>query len=235
MKKFLAILLILLGIVLLSYTPLREWYDEYEKNKLIEMYENNLIDADRNSNLEDSKSEEDSISDFYKYFFGLEEMVNNSNSSEENSSGTTENLDKLNKDKNSNELADVIGILNIDKINIKLPIKSYFNEEEIKSYAGHLPGTAMPGELGNCVIAGHRARARGRLFNRLDELEIGDIILITYNSNNYVYKVTDIKIVEPTDVSVLNVADGESILTLITCHPVKINSHRLIIRANLLP
>lgn len=234
MKKFLAILFILLGIGLFSYSSLREWYDEYEKNKLIEMYEKNLSIIDEDSNLQKSKSEEDSISDFYKYFFGLEEMVNNRNSSEQNLSEATKNSDKANEEKKSNELEDVIGIISIDKINIKLPIKSYFNEEEIKSYAGHLPGTARPGELGNCVIAGHRARTRGRLFNRLDELEISDIILITYNSNNFKYEVTDIKIVEPTDISVLNVADGESILTLITCHPIKINSHRLIIKASLL-
>lgn len=215
MKKFLAILFILLGIGLFSYTPLRELYDEYEKNKLIEMY-------DKNVNYE---SEEESISDFYKYFYSLEDSL----------SETTDSSNKVNEEKNSNELKDVIGIINIDKINIKLPIKSYFNEEEFKSYAGHLPGTAKPGELGNCVIAGHRARTRGRLFNRLDELVIGDKILITFNSKIFEYKVIDIKIVEPTDISVLKVSDNESILTLITCHPIRTNTHRLIIKASLLP
>jgi sortase A len=224
MKKFLAIIFILLGIGLFAYTPFREMYDEYEKNKLIEMYDNNFSNFDEDSNLYDYESEEESISDFYKYFYSLEESLSES----------TEISDKADEEKDTNELKDVIGIIKIDKIDIKLPIKSYFNEKEFKSYAGHLPGTAKPGELGNCVIAGHRARARGRLFNRLDELEIGDKILITYNSNNFEYKVIEIKIVEPTDTSVLKVAEDESILTLITCHPIKTNTHRLIIKASLL-
>jgi len=235
MKKFLAILFILLGVGLLTYTPLRELYDEYEKNKLIEMYEKNNSDTDGDSNLQGSESEEENISDFYEYFSGLQTIVENRNSSESagtNGDGTTGTNGEDNTEK---KLKNVIGIISIDKINVKLPIKNYFKEEEIWSSVGHIPGTANPGETGNCVIAGHRARAKGRLFNRLDELELGDTISITYNSNNFEYKVSEIKIVEPTDVSVLNSDKDEVSLTLITCHPVRVLSHRLIIKAILIP
>lgn len=235
MKKLLAILFILLGIGLIAYTPLRELYDEYEKNKLIEMYEKNNSNTDGDNNLQGSESEEESISDFYEYFSGLQTIVESRNSSESsgnNGEGTTVNNNEDNKEK---ELKNIMGIISIEKINVKLPIKNYFKEEEIWSSVGHIPGTANPGEAGNCVIAGHRARAKGRLFNRLDELELGDIISITYNSNSFKYKVSEIKIVEPTDISVLNSNNDEISLTLITCHPVKVLSHRLIIKAVLIP
>ncbi len=228
MKKILAILFILLGIGLFAYGPIRDmWYD-YEKDKILEKYEKNLIFTDEDNYLDESKSESDSVSDFYKYFISLEEMFKSSDSSEALASETS---NAVNNDDNTNELKDIIGIINIAKINTKLPIKSYFNEKEVKSSVGHLPESAKPGDIGNCVIAGHRARAKGRLFNRLNELEVGDTISIIYNSQNFEYVVIDKMIVEPSDISVLNVDEGKNILTLITCHPVITNTHRLVIRA----
>lgn len=223
MKKLLALLFILLGIGMLSYTPLRELYNEYEKNKLIKMYEKNQFNTVSSNDIQSSEYNEDA-SDFYKYFTGLQAIVDNSVEVDDELPTSTED-----------KLKNVIGLITIDKIDVKLPIKNYFNEDEVWSSVGHIPGSANPGELGNCIIAGHRARTKGRLFNRLDELELGDLIIITYNSNNLQYKVTEIKIVEPTDVSVLNSNNNEHILTLITCHPVRVLSHRLIIKATLEP
>lgn len=234
MKKFLAILFILLGIGLFAYTPLRELYNEYEKNKLIEMYEKNHSNLDENSDLQSAEDEE-GISDFYKYFSGLQTIVENKSFSEGSENSGEEEIEAKGEDSKEKELKNVMGLIKIDKINVKLPIKNYFKEEEIWSSVGHIPGTTNPGEAGNCVIAGHRARAKGRLFNRLDELELGDIISITYNSNSFEYKVSEIKIVEPTDVSVLNSNNDEFSLTLITCHPVRVLSHRLIVKAILIP
>lgn len=231
MKKILAILFILLGIGLFAYRPIRDiWYD-YEKDKILEMYEKNLIYTDEDSYSDDSQSESDSVSDFYKYFISLEEMFKSKNPSE---ALVSEASIAVNNDKSTNELEDIIGIINIAKINAKLPIKSYFSEKEVKSSVGHLPESAKPGEIGNCIIAGHRARAKGRLFNRLDELEAGDTISITYNSQNFEYMVIDKMIVEPTNTSVLDVDEDDYILTLITCHPVITNTHRLVIRASLI-
>lgn len=222
MKKLLALIFILLGIGMLAYTPLRELYNEYEKDELIKMYEKNQFNTVSSNDIQSSEYNEDA-SDFYKYFTGLQAVIDDSVEVDDELPASTED-----------KLKDVIGLITIDKIDVKLPIKNYFNEEEVWSSVGHIPGSANPGELGNCIIAGHRARTKGRLFNRLDELELDDLITITYDSNNFQYKVTDIKIVEPTDVSVLNSDNNEHILTLITCHPVKILSHRLIVKAILI-
>ncbi len=222
MKKLLALIFILLGIGMLAYTPLRELYNEYEKDELIKMYEKNQFNTVSSNDIQSSEYNEDA-SDFYKYFTGLQAVIDDSVEVDDELPASTED-----------KLKDVIGLITIDKIDVKLPIKNYFNEEEVWSSVGHIPGSANPGELGNCIIAGHRARTKGRLFNRLDELELDDLITITYDSYNFQYKVTDIKIVEPTDISVLNSDNNEHILTLITCHPVKILSHRLIVKAILI-
>lgn len=210
MKKFLAIFLILSGISMILYTPLQDLYAEYNQNKLIKMYEDTHVEI--------SEPEQQEIADFYRYYQELQMKT-------EYVSDKNKNYASLKSDK------DIIGIISIEKINLKLPVKNSFIESEIKSSVGHLLGTAYPGEQGNCVIAGHRCFTKGKLFNRLDELEIGDSISINYNSSSFNYKVYDIQIVEPSDISVLNAVDDEISLTLITCHPYKLNTHRLIVKA----
>ncbi len=213
MKKLFAIALILVGLGLLLYTPLQELYSKYVENKLIKMYEDTYLEI--------SEPEKQDISSFYKYYEDLQLEAKNEN-----------NKDEINKNiEDSFENTDIIGIITIEKINLKLPIKNNFIETEIKSSVGHLDSTAYPGEFGNCVIAGHRCYTKGKLFNRLDELAIGDFIYINYNSKEYKYKVVNIQVVEPTDNSVLNAENNEIALTLITCHPYKVNTHRLIIKA----
>ena len=209
MRKFLAVSLIFVGLSIILYNPLQELYSKYVEEKLIESYEN--------SSLEISESEQQDIASFYTYFEDLQVETNNSILAEQ--------------EKPKEDTKDVIGIISIDKINLKLPVKSYFTEDEIKSSVGHLSGTALPGETGNCVIAGHRCYTKGKLFNRLDELSVDDIIYLSYNSKTFKYKVVSKLVVEPTDISVLNSEDNEIALTLITCHPYKVNTHRLIIKA----
>lgn len=123
-----------------------------------------------------------------------------------------------------------LGIMEIPAIGMKAPIVEGADHTALKHSLGHLAQTASPGaDTGNCVIAGHRNYAFGRLFNRLDELEIGDIIRITdVLGNSFEYTVADIQVVEPEDISVLEDTE-EPVLTLVTCTPVFIASHRLIV------
>jgi sortase A len=104
---------------------------------------------------------------------------------------------------------------------------------DLKVGIGHIPGTAGLGEKGNCVLAGHRNYTFGRFFNRLDEVEEGDIILITTKKAQFKYKVNEKLVVLPDDVSVIKGNKDETILTLVTCTPIYIATHRLIIHASL--
>lgn len=130
------------------------------------------------------------------------------------------------------DLASIMGLLRIPKISLEEAIREGSSNNVLSSSLGHMEGTALPGAEGNCCIAGHRNYTFGKYFNRLNEIEIGDLIEIETLDADYTYKVYDIFVVEPTEVSVLNKIKGNN-LTLITCTPLFVGSHRLIIRAAL--
>ena len=137
------------------------------------------------------------------------------------------------EDDNKQDLTKIIGLLKISKISLEEAIREGSTDSVLSSALGHMEGTALPGEEGNCCIAGHRNYTFGKYFNRLNEMEIGDFIELETYDANYTYEINDIFVVEPTEVSVLDDIEGEN-LTLITCTPLFIGSHRLIIRANLI-
>jgi sortase A len=124
----------------------------------------------------------------------------------------------------------LLGVLTIEKIDARLPILPDTREKYLRVGVGHLPETALPGEPGNCVLTGHRSYTRGRIFNRLDEVEIGEEIVVETSEKKYTYRVADVFIVEPGDPSILEYEEGEEVITLVTCHPIYVASHRLIVR-----
>ncbi len=127
----------------------------------------------------------------------------------------------------------VLGIIQIKKIKVKAPIVEGVKSYNLASAVGHIPGTAALGEPGNSALAGHRSYTFGKFFNRLDEIEIDDEIIITTKKEDMKYKVTKIHIVTPDDVSVLKGSKDESVITLITCTPIYVATHRLIVVATL--
>lgn len=121
-----------------------------------------------------------------------------------------------------------IGIISIPKIDLKVAIGEGIDNKTLKYAVGHFEGTALPGENGNFCVAGHRSYTYGQYFNRLDELEKGDEITVRTKKGEFKYEVTEKKVVEPTEVSVLDKTKDETI-TLVTCTPVRIATHRLIV------
>lgn len=130
------------------------------------------------------------------------------------------------------DMKDVICLLGIPKINLLEAVKEGSTKGVLSSALGHVENTALPGENGNCCIAGHRNYVFGKYFNRLEEVVPGDLIEIETLDSLYVYEVDWVKVVEPEDVSVLNYEDGNN-LTLITCTPFMVATHRLIVHATL--
>jgi sortase A len=127
----------------------------------------------------------------------------------------------------------VIGRLKIKKIKVDVPVVEGVSSANLRVGVGRIPGTSNIGEVGNTAIAGHRSYTFGRFFNRLNEVEPGDEIIIETKNGEYVYTVYEKKIVEPSDVSVLKRNKTEKVLTLITCEPIYVASHRLIIHARI--
>lgn len=127
----------------------------------------------------------------------------------------------------------VLGVIQIKKIKVNEPIVAGVSKSNLRTGIGHIPGTAALGQAGNCALAGHRNYAFKKLFSRLDELKVGDVIRITTKKEDLTYKVIGTKVVTPGDVSVLKGSKDKSIITLITCTPKYVASHRLIVTAEL--
>lgn len=127
------------------------------------------------------------------------------------------------------DLGEALASIKIPRIDLEKVVVEGVGVEDLKKGPGHYPGTAMPGEIGNAAIAGHRT-TYGAPFGRLDELEAGDPIVLATRSGEFRYEVTESKIVSPEDVWVLDpTPDGR--LTLTTCHPRYSAAQRLIIVA----
>ncbi|MEA4969183.1 MAG: class D sortase [Candidatus Pelethousia sp.] len=103
------------------------------------------------------------------------------------------------------------------------------NDSVLRYAVGHFKDTAMPGEAGNFALSGHRSYAFGQFFNRLGELEAGDSLIVERDDKIYTYKVSEILVVEPEDVWVLDKTEDAQI-TLVTCTPIRVATHRLIIK-----
>jgi len=125
-----------------------------------------------------------------------------------------------------------IGILTIDKISLNLPVVDGISSEHLKVAVGRVLKTAEIGEIGNAVIAGHRSYEYGQYFNRLGELENGDIISYTsIGGVNYSFEVFEISEIEPGDQIAFVQPTDESVITLYTCTPIRTATHRLLVRA----
>ncbi|MBP1967231.1 class D sortase [Paenibacillus aceris] len=128
---------------------------------------------------------------------------------------------------------NIEGVLLIKKINLKLPILTDATVENLKVSIASMAHTGKPGELGNYAIAGHRNLTYGKNFNRLDEVELGDVIQVDTGSKLFDYIVDGKEYVLPTDVSVLKGNGKDREITLITCDPMVNPTHRLIVKAKM--
>jgi sortase A len=132
----------------------------------------------------------------------------------------------------SQDINGSMGLMLIPKINLKVTIGEGIDMETLKYEVGHFPNTAKPGEKGNFCVAGHRSYTYNESFNKLGEIKIGDEVIIRTIKEEYKYKVYEIKVVEPSEVSVLDSTE-DATLTLVTCTPIRVATHRLIIKGKL--
>ena len=127
----------------------------------------------------------------------------------------------------------LIGYIEIQKINVKLPIYHGDTDKVLEKGVAHIPNTAFPiGGIGNhSVLSAHTGYPTQVFFDNLDDLAIGDEIKVSVLDETLIYKVTAKNIVKPDDISLLSVDDRKDLISLITCYPYGVNSHRLIVTA----
>ena len=131
----------------------------------------------------------------------------------------------------------MMGMVEIPKIDVNLPIYHTTSEEVLEKAAGHLEGSSLPvgGKSTHAVISAHRGLPSASLFTDLDQLEEGDHFLIHVLDDTLCYEVDQILVVEPKETESLAVEEGEDLVTLLTCTPYGVNSDRLLVRGHRVP
>ena len=131
----------------------------------------------------------------------------------------------------------VMAYVDIPKINIYLPIQHGTDADTLEKSVGHVVGTSLPvgGSSTHAVLSAHSGMASSKLFSDIDQLTEGDTFYIHVLGEVLAYEVDAIHTVLPTDTSLLQIEDGKDYVTLVTCTPFGINTHRLLVRGHRVP
>lgn len=131
----------------------------------------------------------------------------------------------------------VMCYIDIPKINVYLPVQHGTDADTLEKSVGHVVGTSLPvgGSSTHAVLSAHSGMASAKLFSDIDQLTEGDVFYIHVLGDTLVYEVDAIHTVLPTDTSLLQIEDGKDLVTLVTCTPFGINTHRLLVRGHRIP
>ena len=131
----------------------------------------------------------------------------------------------------------VMAYVDIPKINVYLPVQHGTDAETLERAVGHVVGTSLPvgGSSTHAVLSAHSGMASSKLFSDIDQLTAGDTFYIHVLGEVLAYKVDAINTVLPTDTSLLQIENGKDYVTLVTCTPFGVNTHRLLVRGHRIP
>lgn len=131
----------------------------------------------------------------------------------------------------------VMAYVDIPKINVYLPVQHGTGAETLEKSVGHVVGTSLPvgGSSTHAVLSAHSGMASSKLFSDIDQLAVGDVFYIRVLGDTLAYKVDAVHTVLPTDTSRLQIEDGKDLVTLVTCTPFGVNTHRLLVRGHRVP
>ena len=211
--------ILLAGVGLIAYPTFADWWNSFHQSRAVASY------AEEVSNM---NAEE------YEKIIRKAEAYNKKLAD----SGILWTLDEDQEKEYEEQLnigsSGIMGYISIPKIDVMLPIYHGIDEAVLQVAIGHISGTSLPvgGRSSHCVISGHRGLPSARLFTDIDKLVEGDTFTITVLDQTLTYEVDQIRTVEPTDLSDLQIEKGKDYLTLVTCTPYGINTHRLLVRGH---
>jgi sortase A len=213
------------GVLAVLYPVAASWLSEFEQSKALDEYTAEAVTvspADRSAVLRDAQLYNRQL--FGSASVGAHERLPRADTA----LGTSDYLEQLRSDSNG-----LMGRVKIPAIDVDLPIYHGTSDEVLDKGVGHLEGTALPvgGAGTHAVLTAHRGLASAELFTRLDEVTIDDQLTIEVMGEVLVYRVIDTRVVEPDQTRTLYPATGDDLLTLVTCTPVGINSHRILVTA----
>lgn len=131
----------------------------------------------------------------------------------------------------------VMCYVDIPQIGVYLPVQHGTGAETLEKSVGHVVGTSLPvgGSSTHAVLSAHSGMASAKLFSDIDQLELGDNFYVHVLGEVLAYEVDAINTVLPTDTSLLQIEDGKDLVTLVTCTPFAVNTHRLLVRGHRVP
>ena len=216
------VLIFFVGLSLLLYPTISDYWNSFHQSRAIATYAEAVAELD----------DED-----YEKMWQEAEAYNQKLSNQPNRWNLTEE-----EEKEYNGILDVggtgiMGYIEIPEIKVSLPIYHGTDEGVLQIAVGHIPGSSLPvGGIGtHSVVSGHRGLPSAKLFTNLDELDEGDVFMIRVLDETLTYEVDKISIVEPDDLTGLEIDPELDLCTLVTCTPYGVNSHRLLVRGHRIP
>ena len=217
------ILLFITGLLIASYPIISNWYYTVENN-------NQIVDF-KEAVDEMSQAEIDERIDLARAYNETLDPSKLADPYTDREKKGVENYARM------LEAREKIGYLDVPKINQQIPVYAGTSEDVLQKACGHLEGTSLPigGKSTHSVITAHRGLPQVKLFRDLDKMEVGDVFYYTNVKETLAYQVDQILVIEPWNFDPVLVVEGKDYMTLLTCTPYMINSHRLLVRGHRIP
>lgn len=215
----LLIIVFFVGLCLLLYPTLSDWWNSRHQSKAIATYSDTV-----------EKLDQEGIDNFFAEAKEFNAKIKRGNGFQYLTKELQEEYYKI---------LDITGTgimayIEIPGINVSLPVYHGVSDSVLQVAVGHIEWSSLPvgGENTHCVVSGHRGLPSAKLFTNLDKLTVGDVFMLNILNETLTYEVDQILIVNPDEISALNIEEGKDLCTLVTCTPYGINSHRLLVRGH---
>lgn len=217
---FLFILMIVVGLGIILYPLISNQLSKMNYQKVIDNYQNTVHQKKNSQN-------EQFINEARAYNHALTSTNIVDVFQNPKSESSNEYLSILNINNNG-----MMGYISIPKIDVRIPIYHGTSSDILQKGVGHLEGSSFPvgGENTHAILSAHRGLPSSRLFTDLDQLEEGDVFYIYILDQVFAYQVNQVLVTEPSETDALRIVDGKDYVTLVTCTPYAINTHRLLVR-----
>ena len=214
-------LLFLIGLSILLYPMISDAWNKHRDNILISKYSSS-VSSDENSKKIDSMWK---AAEKYNEQIKQESVPDAFSVRDGEKDSTYESLLNLNGD-------GMMGYVEIPVIDVKIPIYHYTTDESLEKGAGHLFGSSLPvgGESTHAILSAHRGLPSAKLFTDLNLVKEGDVFYLHILNQTLAYEVDQIQTVLPDQTESLAITEGKDYVTLVTCTPYAVNTHRLLVR-----
>ena len=211
------ILLFLVGLSLVLYPTVSDWWNSMHQSRAISSYTQALENTD---------------TALYEQIRASAQNYNRELPREDSRFEMTEEEKKVYMQELNLTGNGIMGVLEIPGLDVEMPIYHTTEESVLQGAVGHIEGSSLPvGGVGtHCALSGHRGLPSARLFTDLDKMDTGDVFMMHILDETLTYQVDQVLIVLPHEVEALAIEEEKDYCTLVTCTPYGVNTHRLLVR-----